>query len=592
MNASLLDLNFDLWQPILLSLIPALLNLGIFLYILFKMPRNQVTYTFAIIVASLFCWQLSISLIRMSDNIETARMWLDLLWLFSVAVAPAGLHFALYFTGRRTSANSPWVVFIIYFPAIFFEVCSRAGFIVRELKPHSEWGYVLAPADSLLGFLELWWISGLGFATFIVLTLYAMRDSNTFKRRVQALLIAVGFAIPTIQGTITQIILPYLFFTSEIPVTSSFMTIFSVTTVIALSRYEMFNFSPEYAAGQIIETMNDAMCVVDKDNIIYFFNNQFRKMTGYKSNELLERDFGELLHEKDREQLLKRIHANRQQGILEQYEMRLRKKSGGAIWILMSDSPILDRDQLCIGSIALLTDFTRQKNAEEDLKKRNEDLNTLIYAASHDLKTPLRGIATLVTWLKEDLNPAPESERAQNLDLLLSRSVRLHDLMDGLIEFSEIGLGPLLKKEVHVDELIEEALTHVQIPEDVQVIVRKPMPELCCAPAYLTQVFVHLIANAAAHGHAKGRTTEIHITCRDNGPSVAITVADTGKGIDEKYHAKIFELFQTLEPWDMMETRGVGLPVVKKIVELHGGEVSFASTKGKGVNFTFTIPKY
>ncbi|QDR83313.1 sensor histidine kinase [Sporomusa termitida] len=228
-------------------------------------------------------------------------------------------------------------------------------------------------------------------------------------------------------------------------------------------------------------------------------------------------------------------------------------------------------------------------NYMRTLERSNRELDQFAYVVSHDLKAPLRAIANLSQWLEEDLEGSLEAEARHKLELLQGRVQRMENLIAGILEYSRIGRIKAAAEPVKVGNLIAEVLEDLAPVGGLRVQFDTEMPEIITARVRLKQVFANLIGNAVRH-HNKP-DGHIWITVSDLGSWLEFSVADNGPGIAADYHHKIFEIFQTLQPRDTLESTGVGLALVKKIVEGQGGSVRIISAEGQGANFIFTWPK-
>ena len=241
-------------------------------------------------------------------------------------------------------------------------------------------------------------------------------------------------------------------------------------------------------------------------------------------------------------------------------------------------------------------DVTLQKQADEALKRRtgqleeaNATLKDFAYIVSHDLKAPLRGISNLAGWLATDYADAIDHKGMELIDLLLSRVQRMNNMINGILQYSKIGRAREEEERVDINTLIGDAVDFVGVPDPFKVIIECPLPTVKCEKMHLDQVFRNLIDNAVkymdkTHG-------EIRIACKDEGAHWRFSVSDNGPGIDKNYHEKIFRIFQTLAPRDQLESTGIGLTMVKKIVEGRGGKIRLESEMGKGSTFFFTWEK-
>lgn len=241
-------------------------------------------------------------------------------------------------------------------------------------------------------------------------------------------------------------------------------------------------------------------------------------------------------------------------------------------------------------------DITQRKRAERTLKitqaelaRSNTDLEQFAYVASHDLKSPLRAIDSLATWLQEDLGNSLVGDSKQHLRLMQNRVRRMERLLDDLLEYSRAGRGHASIQTVDVGVMLEEIIHLIAPPAGFRVRSVTPLPHFDTAVPALRQVLINLIANAIKHhDQAAG---EIEISARDAGDILEFAVADDGPGIPTEFHERIFGMFQTLRPRDEVEGSGIGLALVKRIVTRYGGQVTVFNRPKRGVAFHFTWPK-
>lgn len=233
---------------------------------------------------------------------------------------------------------------------------------------------------------------------------------------------------------------------------------------------------------------------------------------------------------------------------------------------------------------ATLEQRVAQRTAEAE--RRAQELEQFAYVASHDLKAPLRAIANLAGWLKEDLEGSLTPVTRDQLDLLRDRVSRMHALIEGLLAYSRIGRTEGAIEEVDVAELVAETIDSLAPPPGFRIEMAPNMPKLWTNRLHLGQVFANLIGNSLKHHHREqGR---IWISGRDLGDYCLFSVADDGPGIDPEYHDKVFLMFQTLEVRDFGAHTGIGLALVKKLVEEQGGRIRLDSALGRGARFEFT----
>ena len=246
--------------------------------------------------------------------------------------------------------------------------------------------------------------------------------------------------------------------------------------------------------------------------------------------------------------------------------------------------------------IAIARDVTKRKQAEqrqaqllEQVESVNQELKDFAYIVSHDLKAPLRGIKTLTKWMSTDYADKLDENGREQLDLLLNRVQRMHNLIDGVLQYSRVGRIKEELVQVNLNELVPAVIDMLAPPENITITVENELPTIECEQTRIMQVFQNLLSNAVKYmDKPKG---QIKIGCVEEDGFWKFSVADNGPGIEEKHFEKIFKIFQTLTPRDEFESTGVGLTVIKKIVELYDGKIWVESKPGEGSTFFFTLPK-
>lgn len=231
----------------------------------------------------------------------------------------------------------------------------------------------------------------------------------------------------------------------------------------------------------------------------------------------------------------------------------------------------------------------RQAELLNTIAKTNEELKDFAYIISHDLKAPLRGISTLTEWIVSDYGDKLDDDGREQMKLLSSRVERMHNLIEGVLQYSRVGRVNEEQIQINLNELLPEVIDMVSPPENIAVTIENKLPVISGEPTRIMQVFQNLISNAIKYMDKPDGW--VKISCADKDNLWVFSVADNGPGIEEKYFEKIFQIFQTLTSRDEFESTGVGLTVTKKIVELYGGRIWVESQVGQGSTFFFSFPK-
>jgi len=346
-------------------------------------------------------------------------------------------------------------------------------------------------------------------------------------------------------------------------------------------------------------------------------NQKLCDILGYTQEELLESTWQQITHPEDLETDLEHVQQLLA-GDIHTYSMEKRymRKDGRIVWANLTVS-LVHEESLEIGIpgapkyfIVAVEQIDERKQIELDLQKRaqelldlnailtkttalleerNRELDQFTSIVSHDLKAPLRAVTNLSEWIEEDLKGHLSQEGQHQMNLLRSRIHRMENLINGLLEYSRIGRAEILPETVDVQGLLAEIIDSLAPPAAFTIEVQAGVPTLYTKRLLLRQVLVNLISNAIKHhdrpdGH-------VWISVQEQEQMCTFSVADDGRGIPLQYHQKIFGMFQTLEARDTIENTGVGLAIVKKIVESEGETIELESQLGAGARFSFTWPR-
>jgi len=336
----------------------------------------------------------------------------------------------------------------------------------------------------------------------------------------------------------------------------------------------------------------DLMCIAGVDGYFRQVNPAFETSLGYGKEELLSRQFIEFVHEDDQAKTIAEVERLGQGLPTVDFENRYLAKDGAYRWLAWRAMPLKD-----LGLIyAVARDVTEQKHAEETMARQAEELarsNAMLeefaYAASHDLQAPLRAIATLVEWVEEDFPDEVPQDVGVHLGKLRIQVQRMQNLTDDLLAYSRAGRVEEVVLAVDTAELVEEVAELLAPPEGMVIAADTDLPKLATARSPLEQVFRNLIGNAIQHhDRDEGR---IAVSAVDRGGDFEFGVTDDGPGIPIEDHDRVFTMFHRVGSSERAESTGIGLALVKRIVEIHGGRVWLDSPGKRGATFRFTWPK-
>ncbi len=358
----------------------------------------------------------------------------------------------------------------------------------------------------------------------------------------------------------------------------------------------------------IVESSADAIISKSLQGIITSWNQGAEKIFGYTAAETVGQPITLLIppQRMDEEpQILDSI----QRGItVTHYETVRRCKDGTEIDISLTVSPIRDSSGTIIGASKIARDITERKRTEvalhhlnatleqrvaertTELARSNAELDRFAYVASHDLRAPLRAIDQLAKWITQDAAALLPEPSQVHLTKLRGRIKRMDGLLTDLLAYARAGRQHHTPERIDTGTLIRKLLDLLILPPGFTVNLVGALPLFVTERIPLETVLRNLIDNAIKHHHHP-TTGCIDISAADQGPWIEFTVTDDGPGIDPAYHARIFAIFQTLQPRDQVEGSGMGLAIVQRLVESRGGTVQVDSHPGEGTTFRFTWPK-
>ncbi|MBF0542406.1 MAG: response regulator [Nitrospirae bacterium] len=344
----------------------------------------------------------------------------------------------------------------------------------------------------------------------------------------------------------------------------------------------------------LLESASDGILIADiETGLIRYGNQVICAMLGYTSEELLTMYIDQLHKKEDVQYSLSNYYAQVLGQKTAAHNIPCIRKDGKIIYADFNSTRTTIDDKVC--TLSFVRDVTDRVDTEKrlsklhiEIKSAQKDLSDFSYVMSHDLKTPLRAIVTLADWIETDYFEKTE-EGKEKLAMLVGRVRRIHDLIEGILKYSSVGQKREEKTPVDINQLISEVITIINPTGAVKITVAENMPTVVCEKSRIEEVFLSLLSNAVKYNDKP--IPLINITYEDDGFFWKFGVRDNGKGIEEKYFKKIFQIFQTLKNKDELESIGVGLSLAQKIIELHGGRIWVESTINVGTTVYFTLTK-
>lgn len=346
----------------------------------------------------------------------------------------------------------------------------------------------------------------------------------------------------------------------------------------------------------LFEFAPNAMLIAQGSNFIEV-NPAFEEMFGYRQEELATLNLEILTHPKDR-----KLHLTSNKKVKKEnlpkfsLEKRYRRKDGTVFHGFVNVSIIKEvEEHIKNYHIVQIIDISEQKRAAKqiqthlnELEKINKELDQFAYVVSHDLKAPLRGITAIANFIEEDIEDENYEDIPENLELLKGRITRMGNLITGILEFSRAGKINESEENLDFNLVLQEVIEMLAPPDSVKINIKASLPTICVAKISIQQTFQNLLSNAIKYNDKKA--CKITIDYKLDKEQHLFMIKDNGPGIKREFHQKIFEIFQTLQPRDRVESTGVGLSIVRKRIENLGGKIWVKSEVGKGATFLFSLP--
>ncbi|WP_375253602.1 sensor histidine kinase, partial [Dokdonia donghaensis] len=215
------------------------------------------------------------------------------------------------------------------------------------------------------------------------------------------------------------------------------------------------------------------------------------------------------------------------------------------------------------------------------------ELQEYAHVVSHDLKSPLRSLDALLTWVKEDNAEVLSSDSLENLDLMGTTLEKMEQLITDVLEYSSVSSDEKEVQDVAVSGVIDDIEKLLHIPDNIRIERETTLPVIKADRVRIQQLFQNLMSNAIRYSDKEQGV--IKIACKEGKTHNTFSVSDNGIGIEKEYHDKIFEIFQSLNKHK--DSTGIGLSIVKKIVDLYSGKIWLESTPGEGSTFFVSLKK-
>ncbi|WP_149241994.1 ATP-binding protein [Dyadobacter sp. 32] len=345
---------------------------------------------------------------------------------------------------------------------------------------------------------------------------------------------------------------------------------------------------------EVVSSITEVLVQLDANGDFIYLNNAWEVVTGYKVSDSLGKPWLDFF-------------PSGSEGVFEalfnseifeiEDSIKIRTADNTEKWLGISLRHHISSTAIHTGYIGTIVDISQRVESERklksymrDLEKINAELDQFAYVVSHDLKAPLRAINNLSEWIEEDITHLLEGDTKEQFKLLRGRVHRMEGLINGILSYSRAGRIKTAKERFLVKTLVDELCDTLSMKQSTRFqLDGDPKLELVSEKITLSQILQNLISNGIKYNDKPDILITIGWTESDS--AVEFYVKDNGPGIKEEFHERIFVIFQTLQARDEVESTGVGLAIVKKIVDEKGGIIRVESSMGEGTTFYFSWPK-
>ena len=382
MSDQFFNFSFEHWPIVLLGLIAVFINTSIFIYALFFIRRASLSTAFLLFLFTLIMWGILEVILRISVSKESAEIWHRILFMPANFIGACGLHFILIFINNDGQKLKNYHLLVLYLPPLVFSMLFASGLEQLVFKHTESWGWVFVPSH-FFGIISYMLVGIHALLMLLLLSRHTwqLRKSKSiqFKR---AGIILVGLSVPVISGCVLQVFIPVLFHYNPIPVASASTVFLSFAILIAITKYNLLEFSPMHQWENIVENMNEGILIVDNNNIIQYVNNKFCEMLVYSRSELLNKCAGDMFSLPAEKTTINKMTERQKQLFRNKYELVMRRKDNSEIICEINAQPYLDENKKVIGSVKIHTDVTEQRKTAKRIKESESRYRSFVEQAN------------------------------------------------------------------------------------------------------------------------------------------------------------------------------------------------------------------
>jgi PAS domain S-box-containing protein len=560
----------------LLAFVPALFNVAIIFYILLKLPKGRTTDVFICFVFALTLWQVADGLLRITPTSDIARFWDSIFSIGWLAMAPLAFHFACRYAGLK-KLYSRLAMFFIYGPFVIFEVVYVANSKHAEFIWNGNWGWLSNPGPGSVEEIQRYWMSLMIILAVIILVRHALGIRKNLARKTQAWLIALGILLPALQGIVTQVVMPLALNAPEIPVTSTFMSLFSIGTIIALSRYKSLNVSESIQSDTLLESLNKLVMVVSPEGRLMYSNPYAGIVLGLKQGDQEILPFEVVFPSQEEyqqyitqvfERVVNGFHSNN-------YQTQFRTGEGEPVDVLITTRQVVN-NKVMQGVLLVATDITENVRMEKALEiertKKEKEITDAVLVAQEKERKNIGGelhdnvnqiLASSLLYLNMVKRESAEAHPYINESEMLIRSA-----IQEIRKLSHALIAPSLRESElteALDKIIDTAgktgILHIE--KDLGTFNENLVPEKLKLNIY--RIVQEQFNNIIKYAHAN----TIQLKLVHDGNNLILQIKDDGIGFDPE-----------------KKSDGVGLMNMKTRASLHNGHLRIVSSPGQGCELT------
>jgi len=566
-----------------LAIVPALINVGLAVAVMRRLPRDRTTQAFLWFVISLAVWQMFDVGVRWFHEPELAAIWRAMFRMGQFLAIPAGVHFALRLTERDALANHGLTYLVLYAPSVVFVGWYEAGLIREELVYRPTWGWIAA-VDTSPGWVTMsGWFAVLALCTPAVLVYHLVTVRDRPENLAAVRIVTAGMSVPVLAGVASEVVLPILGI-QQVPATSTTMSTFSIAAFVALTRYDLFRLEQFDVAATALATVTDPIVIASPRGRVLYANEAAGKLLAGRGDAARLAD---LIAPEQREAFLdgpmRRCIAGEPSVSL---ELELLAPEGHRQPVMASLAPVRV-GPTTQGCVLVAHDVTPLRRAMEAVQDASRAKSHFLANMSHELRTPLNAIIGYSELLGED---AIDEDAEEDLHRIQSSGRYLLGLINDILDISKIESGKL---RIDIEETSADGLIEKLLPDAREmcrsrgnrfVYEAAPIEAVAVDSMRLRQVLLNLVSNAAKFTH----DGEIRMSWGQDGERVFIVVRDSGIGMDPAQLARLFEPFSQVHEKDHATYggTGLGLAISRRLCRAMHGDLTVDSVPGEGSTFT------